>query len=592
MAEQQAPFVVKAALAGERVRLSFQYNYAVLQKVKEVSGREYDATTKTWTVPQIHYRKFALANPQITIEAEAPQDKTVLDGLLVNEVSAPVGLHPADNFIGELYPFQAESVSFLLSRQKGLLALDMGLGKTPCAIAAALILRNRGKIKKALVFVPKTIISQWVNEYTRFTGDVAVAITGDQTQRKLAFARAEQPSVFFVVTNYETVLREAAALSALKPDLVVLDEAQRISGWKNQTTRLIKANFKASYRWALSGTPLMNRLAELHSIMDWIDPDILGPWWVFKFDHVVYGGYKNKEVVGSKNLPLLHEKINDWMLRRRKAEVLKELPDVTVNNYAIELSVEERDLYTAFKKKLQEHYVNLKRSGPDGPGRRESGEILAALVYLREICDHTALVSNILKKSSKLDELHRILGDLSDQKIVIFSEFARMITLTAQSLHLNYVTLTGDMVEQERISAINTFMKDPDCKVFLSTEAGGVGVNLQAASVIINYDLPWNPSKVQQRIGRLHRINQKNTVTCINLVAKNTIEEHVLEVLNEKTDLFRKVVDGDFSDQAYENSIWKILDAEFKNSPMLPDDTERALRSGNKTAPGMERWFY
>ena len=132
MAEQQAPFVVKAALAGERVRLSFEYNYAVLQKVKEVAGREYDACTKTWTVPRIHYRKFALANPQITIEAETPQDKSVLDGLLVNVVSAPVALHPADNFIGELYPFQAESVSFLLSRQRGLLALDMGLGKSPC----------------------------------------------------------------------------------------------------------------------------------------------------------------------------------------------------------------------------------------------------------------------------------------------------------------------------------------------------------------------------------------------------------------------------------------------------------------------------
>ena len=129
MAEQQEPFAVKAALAGERIRLSFQYNYAVLQKVKEVSGREYDATTKTWTVPRIHYRKFALANPQITIEAETPMDKTILDELLLGCKPVPVGLHPADNFIGELYPFQAESVGFLLSKQRGLLALDMGWEK-------------------------------------------------------------------------------------------------------------------------------------------------------------------------------------------------------------------------------------------------------------------------------------------------------------------------------------------------------------------------------------------------------------------------------------------------------------------------------
>ena len=224
-------------------------------------------------------------------------------------------------------------------------------------------------------------------------------------------------------------MKEAAALSALKPELVVLDEAQRIGGWKNKTTRLIKSTFKSTYRFANTGTPLMNRLAELHSIMDWIDPDILGPWWVFRVDHVVYGGYKGKEVVGSKNLPLLHDKVKDWMIRYRKTDVLKDLPDVTVNNYAIDLDQDERDLYGVFKKKLQGHYETLKRKGPDGPGTRESGELLSALVYLREICDHTSLVSNILKKSSKLDELHRIISELDDQKIVVFTEFARMLEL-------------------------------------------------------------------------------------------------------------------------------------------------------------------
>jgi SNF2 family DNA or RNA helicase len=584
---QQSQLTVKATLEEkDRVRLNFPYSYELVQKVKEVPGREYDLATMTWTIPAIHYRKFRQVNPRIQVEAESAEDKKALDEL-ANFTYAPVALRPADNFIGELYPFQAESVGFLLARKKALLSEEMGLGKTVSTIAAAQVLRNQGKIRKVLVFCPKTILTQWVNEYRCFTGDNAVVITGDAVQRKLALARAEQPQAFLVITNYETVLKDASSLAALKPDLVVLDESQRIGGWKNQTTRLIKANFKTPYRFCLTGTPLMNRLAELHSIMDWIEPNILGPWWAFKIDHVIYGGYKNKEVVGSKNLPLLHEKIKDWMIRHRKEDVLKDLPDVTVNNYAIELDSDERNLYSTFKRKLQGHYEKFKQSR----GQLESGEILASLVYLREICDHTALVSNILKKSSKLDELHRILSDLGDQKVVVFSEFARMIKLIAQSLDVNYVCLSGDMAQQERINSINTFMNNPECKVFLSTEAGGVGVNLQAASVIINYDLPWNPSKVQQRIGRLHRIGQKDTVTCINLVTKATIEEHVLEVLSEKTDLFRKVVDGDFSDQAYENSIWKILDAEFKNSPMLPDDTERVFRSENKTATGMERWF-
>ena len=584
---QQSQLTVKATLEEkDRVRLNFPYSYELVQKVKEVPGREYDLASKTWTIPAIHYRKFRQVNPWIQVEAESAADKKSLDEL-ANFTYAPVALRPADNFTGELYPFQAESVGFLLARKKALLSEEMGLGKTVSTIAAAQVLRNQGKIRKVLVFCPKTILTQWVNEYKRFTGDNAVVITGDAVQRKLALARAEQPQAFLVITNYETVLKDASSLAALKPDLVVLDESQRIGGWKNQTTRLIKANFKTPYRFCLTGTPLMNRLAELHSIMDWIEPNILGPWWVFKIDHLIYGGYKNKEVVGSKNLPLLHEKIKDWMIRHRKEDVLKDLPDVTVNNYAIELDSDERNLYSTFKRKLQGHYEKFKQSR----GQLESGEILASLVYLREICDHTALVSNILKKSSKLDELHRILSDLGDQKLVVFSEFARMIKLIAQSLDVNYVCLSGDMAQQERINSINTFMNNPECKVFLSTEAGGVGVNLQAANVIINYDLPWNPSKVQQRIGRLHRIGQKNTVTCINLVTKATIEEHVLEVLSEKTDLFRKVVDGDFSDQAYENSIWKILEAEFKDSPMLPEENERVLRPGYKTSTGMERWF-
>ena len=445
-------------------------------------------------------------------------------------------------------------------------------GKTIQLIAAALELRKQGKVKRVLVFSPKTIITQWTNEFKKFTGETATAITGSAEQRALAFARAENS--FLVVTNYETVLRDTEKLVALKPDLVVLDEAQRIGGYENRTTQLIKEHFQTPYRIALSGTPLQNALSELHSILDWIEPSVLGPWWVFKREYIVYGGFKGKQIIGSRNLPQLHDQIKDWMLRRRKADVLKDLPPVTMNNYYVDLDKEEHDLYEAFRTKLMDHYKNFKRS----QGKSDSGDILGSLVYLRECCDHTALISSTRETSTKLTELHRIITDLGDEKVVVFTEYERMLQLIARSLSCRYATLYGAMDQETRVNAINYFVKYPECKVFISTEAGGIGVNLQVASTIINYDLPWNPGKLQQRIGRLHRIGQKNTVTCLNLVAKNTIEEHVLEVLAEKTDLFRKVVDGDFSAQSDSSFMWNVLRKEFQDPEL--DNTEPKLSGG------------
>ena len=543
---------VTVDLEDEEIRVAFRYDPELVERIREIPGRRYDPRTRTWLIPQPQWRAFtdAFDDVRLYIPPEHLEDIHRLE----DPSFAPIA--QIEGFKGVLYPFQAEVVGFLTPRRRCLLAAEMGLGKPVCAIAASQELRVRGLLKRALVFCPKTIITQWVMEYSRFTGEKATAITGNRAQRGEAYGRASE--TFFVVTNYETALREALLLTELKPDLVVLDEAQRIGTYNAKTTRLINAHFKPRYRWALTGTPLENSLTELHSIFSWIDPGILGPWYTFKKTYLVYGGFKGKQVVGRRNLPQLHEQIRLWMLRRRKREVLSELPPVTVNNYYIALSDVEAEAYAAIRGDLKRYYRLFKSSR----GELGSGEILAQLMYLRECCDHLALISS-RDESSKLTELLHILSDLGDTKVVVFTEFERLLHIIADELDVGHAELYGSMSQQQRIRSINAFTHDPGCQVFLSTEAGGLGVNLQCASHLVNYELHWNPARLQQRIGRLHRIGQLDTVTCINLIATGTIEERVLRVIAEKSLLFRKVVDGDFSPSTYKRSIWRILDEEF-----------------------------
>ena len=545
---------VAVRLVGNSVQVRFRYDSDLVARIREVPGRRWDGETKVWTVPKPQWRTFTKLFGNIEVELSSE------DAEVLAELEKPVKpIREVNGFTGTLYPFQAEAVGFLVTRQRCLLADEMGLGKTISTIAAAIELRSRDITKHVLVFCPKTILPQWIGEIKRFTGEHATAIAGDRIQR--GKARDQAYGTFFAVTNYETVLNEAEKLAELKPDIVVLDEAQRIGTYDAKTTERIKEYFEPNYRWALTGTPLENALVELYSIFDWIDYDILGPWKQFKTHHLVYGGYRGKQVVGHKDLPALHEQIRNYMLRRHKREVLADLPSVTSNNYYVFLSKVERETYNIIRKDLEKYYRLFRASR----GETGSGEVLARLTYLRECCDHQKLVSD-KDESSKLDELLEIIEELGDDKTVIFTEYEQMLHLIAEKLQIGHAELFGAMDQQQRIQSISAFNDDPDCRIFLSTEAGGLGVNLQVASVLVNFELHWNPARLQQRIGRLHRIGQKSTVTCINLVARDTVEEKVLEVINDKSDLFRNVVDGDFSSIDHERAVWKILDAEFKDS--------------------------
>jgi len=553
------------------IRLSFRYNPDYIERVKEIPYRRYDPETRTWLIPRPQWRRFLRTFRDVPVQIPYEQEEEF--SILENPYEIP-SIMNIQGFNGELYSFQQKGVGFLVTRKCCLLADELGLGKTVQSIAASLELRSRGLARRVLVLCPKTLIRQWISEHYRFAGESAVAIIGSKTQRRLAYELCSSMDKFFAVTNYATVLREAEDLASLHPDVTILDEVTRIKNYRAKTTRMIKKHLRTPYRWALSGTPLENRLAELHSIMEWIDPGILGSWWIFSNKYIITkkrtihirGGKRRRfnEVVGYRNIPDLRDQLRGWILRRRKRDVLPDLPPVTTNNYYIELNREERRAYNLIRRRVGELYERYGRSNA----------VLAELTFLRECCDHLLLVADELEalgfdghieEGSKLNELLEILEDFSDHKVVIYSEWVSMLKLIEEAIREDYWVemLHGGLSPDQREAVVHIFTNEPDCQILLSSDVGQQGLNLQAADVVINYSLHWNPARLQQRIGRLHRIGQKNTVTCINLTTIDTVEERVFKVLREKTSLFRKIVEGDFSG-IDESIIWRILEEELR----------------------------
>lgn len=551
--------IIDVRLEGDRIRLIFPYDKNLIEQIREIPGRKFDRGTSTWLIPAAQWGFFIRWFSGKGVGTRILEEDAGELRLLEKFSFAPI--REIGGMVGKLYPFQEEGVGFLVARKRGLLADDMGLGKTIMAIAASAELRSRGLIKKVLVFAPKSVAPQWGTELEAFFGERAALILGSREEKEAGYTDAEER--FIAVTNYETVLREHGRLTALHPDLVILDEAQRIGSYNTQTTKKIMSFFRPPYRWALTGTPLENSLDELHSIFNWIDPGILGPWWTFKTNYVIFGGFRGKQIVGNRNLRMLREQITPWMLRRMKEEVLPDLPPVTVNNYYIRLNDAERAIYRGVRKDLYEAYLQWKKTG------QGSGDMLAKLTFLRECCDHPALLEGRLSvsyeaDSSKLSELVDILRDLGDKKVVIFCEFERMHQLIMPKLRVGYARLHGKMGVNERIENLARFREDPTCRILLMTETGEHGLNLQIASHVINYELHWNPARFRQRVDRLRRIGQQHdTVTCVNLIVKDSIEERVLDVIREKTSLFKKVIDGDFGSLDDGGIMWQLLAAEF-----------------------------
>ncbi len=439
----------------------------------------------------------------------------------------------------DLYPYQVEGVAFLAANDRALLADDMGLGKTLQAIAASVCLRNDEGVKTTLVVCPASLKHQWAREIRRFTDLDVEVIQGGVKQRRAQYRR----KAAFTVMNYELVLRDYLALAELlAPDLLVLDEAQRIKNWRTKTATAVKT-LPCRFAFVLSGTPLENRLEDLYSVMQVVDPHVLGPLWRYLLEFHVTD--ERGKVLGYRNLSTLRRRLEPVVLRRERSLVADQLPERVQQQRDVALTQRQQDLHDEALSTAA-RLAHITRRRPLTPS--EEKRLLAALATARRACNAAGLVDGETVGSPKLAELERLLEELCVEqgaKVVVFSEWegmTRMANEVARGLGLGTVRLHGGVPSARRGALIERFENDPDCAVFLSTDAGGVGLNLQAANALINLELPWNPAKLDQRIGRIHRLGQRRTTQVVLLVSSSSYEETIQGLLAGKRALFSSVI--------------------------------------------------
>ncbi|HUI62918.1 MAG TPA: DEAD/DEAH box helicase, partial [Steroidobacteraceae bacterium] len=466
----------------------------------------------------------------------------------------------------QLYPYQHEGVERFLTAGRLLLADDMGLGKTVQAIAACHALWATGTVQRGLLIVPASLKPQWLREWQLFTDTPIAVVEGGPAQRQAAYRTHGKG---FLIANYEQVLRDLEHMHAWRPDLVVLDEAQRIKNWATKTAAYVK-KLRPRYRLVLTGTPMENRIDELASLLDWVDDFALEPKWRLIPWHSTYSDGK-KEVSGARHLDTLRQRLSGCMVRRIRSEVLRQLPPRTDTIVSVELTEAQREEHDALAQPIaqliaiakrrpltQAQFLRLmsllttQRIIANGLGQVQFANVWPAISQVRQ--PDTALIQTL--SSPKLLELREILAQVvleQGRKVVVFSQWRRMLQLAHWAVAgllaehgVRAVFFTGQEGQKRRTQNIVEFHDASDTRVLFATDAGGVGLNLQrAASCCVNIELPWNPAVLEQRIGRIYRLGQKQPIDVYNLMSEACIEARIATLVSGKKALFTGLFDGD-----------------------------------------------
>ena len=442
----------------------------------------------------------------------------------------------------QLYPYQAEGALFAARAGRCLIGDEMGLGKTIQAIAAIELFARHFGAERVLIVCPTSLKHQWQKEIARFAGHEAQVIGGPRAMRAEQYADKKARKI----VNYDVLANDLDLIRKFSPDVVIVDEAQRIKNWNTVAARALK-RIESPYAIVLTGTPLENRLEELVSIVQFVDRHRLGPTW--RLRHAHQSTDEAGRVIGYKDLDRLGKTLEPVLLRRRKSEVLTQLPPRVDNTIFVPMTDEQRIHHDENGDTVARIVKRWRRTGylSDADQRR----LTCCLQNMRMSCNSSYLLDKKTDDGAKPDELMTILEELferPDAKAVVFSQWVATHELIARRLkkkRWDYALFHGGVPGNQRGALVERFHKDPDCRVFLSTDAGGVGLNLQhAASTIVNMDMPWNPAVLEQRIGRVHRLGQSRSVQVINFVAEDSIEERMLSLLAFKKSLFAGVLDG------------------------------------------------
>ncbi|MDO5417604.1 MAG: DEAD/DEAH box helicase [Lachnospiraceae bacterium] len=424
----------------------------------------------------------------------------------------------------------------------GILADDMGLGKTVQVISLFVdeYLGKKDRPDRSLIVCPASLVYNWENEFQKFAPELSVcAVAGNAAEREEVLKNLEKQECQVIITSYDLLKRDMAYYENMSFRFQIIDEAQFIKNASTQSARAVKA-IRARTRFALTGTPIENRLSELWSIFDYLMPGFLFTYQKFKKSYET-PIVKDGDQEALKNLKRL---IGPFILRRIKKDVLKELPDKLETVVYSRFEGKQKELYTANAAKLKEELENQS----DGTYNSEKLQILAGLTRLRQICcDPMLCYENYKGSSAKLDTCMDLIrnGVLGGHKILLFSQFTSMLSLIEKRLkeeEIQYYTLTGSTSKEDRLKMVESFHTDPVPVFLISLKAGGTGLNLTAADMVIHYDPWWNVAAQNQATDRAHRIGQEKQVSVFKLITKGTIEENILTLQESKKSLADQII--------------------------------------------------
>lgn len=487
-----------------------------------------------------------------------------------------------DNFIDKFYKFkdinltltkdelkilrdyQVTGVKWLYTLAKtgfgGILADEMGLGKTIQVIYYIKQMLKDNENNKFLIVVPTSLAYNWDHEFDSFGSNIKRKIcVGNKDKRTKILRNLNDTNV--IITTYGLLREDEELYNNLNFNTMVIDEAQNIKNNMAGITKVVK-KINAENKFALTGTPLENSILELWSIFDFIMPGYLASLTKFQSKYKIKDFDEDSEIL----IKGLSKQINPFILRRKKQDVVKELPDKLINDIYIELKDEQKKLYVAELERVKEEMEKIIETEGMNKARFL---ILQLLTKLRQICiDPSIVYDNYKDGSNKLEQLESIVNEYikNNHKILIFSSFKTALNIVKEKLNkakIKTYMIDGSVPAKDRIEMVDNFNNNDDVKVFLiMLKSGGTGLNLATADVVIHLDLWWNPQAENQATDRAHRIGQKNTVEVIHLITKGTIEEKILELQNKKRILSDKLIDGEIRDK---NILSELTKEDIKN---------------------------
>jgi superfamily II DNA or RNA helicase len=477
------------------------------------------------------------AQPEIQVDAGFTKVRETLQRFEgVKALDAPAGFH------GELRPYQCEGLGWLDYLQKfefgGILADDMGLGKTIQVLALLQRRRARRQAKApSLAVVPRSLVFNWVQEAARFTPRLQVL---DYTGPNRHVLRERFDEFDLIITTYGTLRTDIMELGQIEFDYLILDEAQAIKNADSQAAKAARL-LRGRYRLAMSGTPIENHLGELWSIFEFLNPGMLGTNTVFKRHTTGVGALEVEDRA------LLAKALKPFILRRTKAQVVKDLPEKSEQTLHCDMEAAQRQLY----EELRAHYRHALLRKDAAELNRSKIEVLEALLRLRQAACHPGLIdpARAAEPSAKLDMLLPQISEVIEEghKALVFSQFTSFLAIVRDRLDqekLRYEYLDGRT--RNRAERVERFQNDAEIPIFLiSLKAGGLGLNLTAAEYVYLLDPWWNPAVEAQAIDRSHRIGQTQHVFAYRLICGDTVEEKILELQQRKRDLADAILNAD-----------------------------------------------